>query len=51
MYLGLTAMKKKSIAVVIITNGPGELSTWVKPVVDKLNIINESSLENKKISI
>ncbi len=36
-------MKKKSIAVVIISNGPGELSTWVKPVVDYLNKINDSS--------
>ncbi len=27
-------MKKKSIAVVIISNGPGELTTWVKPVIN-----------------
>ena len=39
MYSGLTAMKKKSIAVVIISNGPGELTTWVNPVVDELNKI------------
>ena len=30
-------MKKKTIAVVIISNGPGELSTWVRPLVDDLN--------------
>ena len=39
----LTAMKKKSIAVVIVSNGPGELSTWVKPVITFLKkLINES---------
>lgn len=43
MYLGLTAMKEKSIAVVIISNGPGELSTWVRPVVDYLNRINDTA--------
>ena len=42
MYSGLTAMKKKSVAVVIISNGPGELTTWVNPVVDELNKINQS---------
>ena len=46
MYSGLTAMKKKSIAVVIVSNGPGELTTWVRPVVDALNKIN-LSLSNK----
>jgi len=29
-------MKKKSVAVVIISNGPGELTTWVKPVINYL---------------
>ncbi len=29
-------MKKKSVAVVIISNGPGELTTWVKPVINNL---------------
>ena len=29
-------MKKKSVAVVIISNGPGELTTWVKPVLNNL---------------
>ena len=41
-------MKKESVAVVIITNGPGELSTWVRPVVDNLNQINDSLQEKKK---
>ena len=47
---GLPAMTKKQIAVVIITNGPGELSTWVKPVVDNLNKINNSLVKNNKIN-
>ena len=49
MYSGLTAMKKKSIAVVIVSNGPGELATWVSPVVDELNKIHESFCDNDKI--
>ena len=44
MYSGLTAMKKESVAVVIISNGPGELTTWVNPVVDELNKINNCLL-------
>ncbi len=43
-------MKKKSIAVVIISNGPGELSTWVKPVVDNLNKINNSYKKNNRLN-
>jgi len=50
MYFGLTAMKKKSVAVVIISNGPGELTTWVKPVVDELNKINESLCDEDKLN-
>ena len=34
-------MKKKSVAVVIVSNGPGELTTWVKPVINEFKkIIN-----------
>ena len=44
-------MKKKSVAVVLITNGPGELSTWVRPVVDNLNKINESAEEKNKLNL
>jgi len=29
-------MKKKSVAVVILSNGPGELTTWVNPVIKNL---------------
>ncbi len=29
--------KKPSLVVLIITNGPGELSTWVKPVAERLH--------------
>ena len=32
-------MKKESVAVVIISNGPGELTTWVKPVISCLKKI------------
>ena len=42
-------MKNKSIAVVIISNGPGELSTWVRPVVDNLNKINDSCKNNTRL--
>ena len=48
MFSGLTAMKKESVAVVIISNGPGELTTWVNPVVDELNKINKSLRDDKK---
>ena len=44
-------MKKESVAVVIITNGPGELSTWVSPVVDNLIRINNLGLNKNKFSI
>jgi len=47
LYFGLTAMKKKSIAVVIVSNGPGELATWVRPVVNELKKINKSHSNNK----
>ena len=49
MYSGLTAMKKKSVAVVIVSNGPGELATWVNPVVDELNKRNKSLSDDYKI--
>ena len=40
-------MKKKSVAVVIVSNGPGELATWVKPVINELNKINEGLPEKE----
>ena len=43
-------MKKKSIAVVIISNGPGELSTWVKPIVDNVNKLNSSLKKNDRLN-
>ncbi|MBO8203622.1 glycosyl transferase [Prochlorococcus marinus] len=49
MYSGLTAMNKKSLAVVIVSNGPGELATWVRPVVEELNKINGSLCDNEKL--
>ena len=51
MYSGSTAMKNKSIAVVIVSNGPGELATWVSPVVDELNKINKSFCASDKLDI
>ena len=44
-------MKKKSVAVVIVSNGPGELATWVSPVVDELKKIIESACKDKKLNI
>ena len=41
-------MKKKSVAIVIVSNGPGELTTWVNPVVDELNKINKSLSDDDK---
>ena len=42
-------MKKKSVAVVIVSNGPGELTTWVNPVVDELNKISKSLFDKDKL--
>ena len=50
MYYGLTAMKKKSVAVVIVSNGPGELATWVRPVIDELKKINESLSDTDRLN-
>ena len=44
-------MQKKQIAVVIITNGPGELSTWVQPVVDNLKKINNSFVNKNRFNL
>ena len=41
-------MKKKSVAVVIVSNGPGELATWVNPVVNELYKINKSLGDDDK---
>ena len=42
-------MKKKSLAVVIISNGPGELATWVRPVVEELYKRNKSLCDDDKL--
>jgi len=46
-------MKKSNFTVVIVTNGPGELTTWVKPIVEKLreNLIKNKDYLFKSISI
>ncbi len=43
-------MQKKSVAVVIVSNGPGELATWVNPVVNELNKINESLCNEDEVN-
>ena len=49
----LTAISNDSAAVVIVSNGPGELATWVKPVLDYLIKQNHkcinSNLPNYKL--
>ena len=42
-------MKKKSVAVVIVSNGPGELATWVSPVGNELNKIKNSLSDDNKL--
>ena len=42
-------MKKESVAVVIISNGPGELTTWVKPVIYQLKKL--AKLSDSKINL
>ena len=44
-------MKKPPFAVVIISNGPGEISTWVRPVVDNLNKINNSFTTKNRLDL
>ena len=43
-----TAISNESAAVVIVSNGPGELATWVKPVLDYL-IKQKSKSKNLNI--
>ncbi len=43
-----TAISNESAAVVIVSNGPGELATWVKPVLDYL-IKQKSKSINLKV--
>jgi len=42
----LTAISNESAAVVIVSNGPGELATWVKPVLDYLIKQKSSSINS-----
>ena len=44
-------MKKKSFAVVIISNGPGELATWVKPLMFELKKLISLSKAKRDISL
>jgi lipid A disaccharide synthetase len=51
MYSCLTAMKKQSVAVVIVSNGPGELATWVKPLVDELITLRRFLCDHDKVEL
>ena len=44
-------MKRKSVAVVIISNGPGELTTWVKPVINQLRKLINSPNSDINVSL
>ena len=44
----LTAIPNYSAAVVIVSNGPGELITWVKPVIESL-LKTTNNYQNSKI--
>ena len=46
----LTAIPNDSAAVVIVSNGPGEIETWVKPVVHYLKEANLSSLKSNTVA-
>ena len=43
-------MKNKPLAVVIVSNGPGELATWVNPVINELNKINKPLDKNYNLN-
>ena len=43
----LTAISNESAAVVVVSNGPGELATWVKPVLDYLTKYKDKSKNSK----
>ena len=43
-------MKNEPLAVVIVSNGPGELATWVKPVINELNKINAPLYESYRMN-
>ncbi len=51
--LASRATKQPSLALVIISNGPGELSTWVQPIAQKIHerLNNFSLTKNIKISL
>lgn len=44
-------LKSEPVDVVILTNGPGEVATWVKPVVAKLRRTAEDSTIDMRISV
>ena len=44
-------VKREAVDVVILTNGPGEVATWVKPVVAKLRRTAEDVAIDMRISV
>ena len=46
-------MQQASLVVVIVSNGPGELSTWVKPIAEKLHskLLMRPKRKNADISL
>ena len=46
-------MNKPSLVIVMVTNGPGELSTWVKPIAEKLHskLLIRPRSKNSSISL
>ncbi len=44
---------KANLAIVIVSNGPGELSTWVRPIAEKLHqeLLNKTRLKEASVSI
>lgn len=44
-------VKNEPVDVVILTNGPGEVATWVKPVVARLRRTAEDHAMDMRISV
>lgn len=44
-------VRSEAVDVVILTNGPGEVATWVKPVVAKLRRTAENDAIDMRISV
>lgn len=47
----LCATRAEAVDVVILTNGPGEVATWVKPVVARLRRTAQDNAVDMRISV